>query len=436
MSRQSTPQSIVVIGSGIAGLSCAWLLANHGRKVTLLEADDRAGGHTNTVDACIDGRKVAVDTGFIVFNEENYPNLTRLFAHLGLETIATDMSFSYSGQGLEYAGGRGLKGIFAQPYNALRPDFLALLMDIRRFYTSMRGADVPSGITLDQLLLSGNYSPMFADRHLKPMAAAIWSTDVDRIGNVDARSFVDFFTNHGLFELDGRPQWRTVAGGSGKYVGPLLEAPIELMLNAPVDAVDSINGHVEVSVRGKRRCFDAAVVATHSDQALALLGTGTAEEKRILSAFSYTPCRAYLHCDPAFMPKRRRAWASWNYLEQADGSLSVTYWMNNLQRLATHVDLFVTLDPTPEPEGVLAVFDYTHPVFDTCTARLQSELWDLQGRRNIWFCGAWFGHGFHEDGLQAGLAVAEEISGGARPWGWDRTDHPRVAVAPRHVFSA
>lgn len=415
---------IAVVGSGISGLSAAWLLAQ-GHDVTLYEAAPRLGGHSNTVDVRPAGRDVAVDTGFIVYNEDTYPNLTALFAHLGVETCATDMSFAVSmnGGAFEYAG-RDLAGLFAQPSNALRPRFWSMLRDLLRFYRCAP-ADLPrmGEMSLDAYLDANGYGQPFRHDHLYPMAAAIWSTPALDVGAHPAAAFVRFCANHGLLKLVDRPVWRTVVGGSRAYVRKITAPYAErIRLDTPITAIRRDTDGVELeTARGTRHRHDHVVIATHADTALAMLDAPDAEEKRLLGAFRYSRNETVLHTDESLMPHRKHAWCSWNYLTEGEGDqrrLCVSYWMNRLQPLGDAPDMFVTLNPLrpPREDAVLWRHVYEHPLFDVGTLRAQAELWSLQGQRRTWFCGAHFGAGFHEDGLQAGLGVAEDLGGIARPW--------------------
>ncbi|WP_350333605.1 NAD(P)/FAD-dependent oxidoreductase [Coralliovum pocilloporae] len=422
---------IAIIGSGVSGLSAAWLLSQR-HTVSVFEKDDRLGGHANTQSIRLGDDTVDVDTGFIVYNEKTYPNLTALYEHVNIPTNATDMSFSVSmGDGqFEYAGS-DLAGLFAQPGNLVNMHFWGMLKDIRRFYArSVEFAEDPAseGVSLGHYLMQEGYSQFFIQRHLLPMGAAIWSMPAEKMLAFPFRSFVRFCKNHGLLQISDRPQWRTVTGGSKNYVSRLArDFTGPTFLNCAIAAVERKPGHVEVIDReGERMAFDHVVFACHSDQALRILRAGesgvTEDEQAILGSLRYQKNLALLHTDEALMPKRKRAWTSWNYLTgdaSDDGtSLSVTYWMNRLQTLSTDKDLFVTLNPLKQPrEGsVLRSYVYEHPIFDGDALAAQHRLWSLQGRRRAWFCGAYFGHGFHEDGLQAGLAVAEQLGGVRRPW--------------------
>jgi predicted NAD/FAD-binding protein len=413
------PLNVAVVGSGIAGLSAAWLLAKRHR-VVLFEADNRLGGHSNTVDAA----GVAVDTGFIVFNESTYPNLTALFDNIGVVTKRSDMSFAVSlddGR-LEYSGS-GLLGLFAQRRNAINPRFWKMLCDLVRFYREApRNVAALGMMTLDEYLDAAGYGNGFRNDHLYPMAAAIWSTPAAKIGTYPAASFIKFCETHGLLKLSGRPIWRTVAGGSRSYVRVLADAIPEIVFNYPIKTIiRSANGAEIVGRDGQRRSFDHVVIATHADEALAMLADPSGEEHRLLGAFDYIDNDTVLHCDARLMPQRRRVWSSWNYMtgyDEQGRKPAVTYWMNRLQGIESELPLFITLNPHRkiEPGAIVKRMNYSHPRFDARAMQAQKGLWSLQGSRNTWFCGAYFGAGFHEDALQAGLAVAETLGGVRRPW--------------------
>lgn len=423
--------AIAVVGSGIAGLSAAWLLSRRYR-VTVYEASSRLGGHANTVEVEAGGHSIAVDAGFIVYNERTYPNLTRLFRHLGVATAPSDMSFgvSVAAGRLEYAGARHLAGLFAQKSNLLRPGFWRMLADIVRFYGASRGRDRASlaGATLGDLLAEGRYGRAFRDAHLLPMAAAIWSGTFRSILDMPATAFLAFCRNHGLLQIVGRPQWRTVAGRSRDYVERMaagISGPVRL--NTPVRAIRRAPGGAEVTLAcGARARFDRVVVAAHADAALRLLADPSEEERRLLGAFAFQPNRAILHGDAALMPRRRACWSSWNYLADASGAgpcvqeeapVSVTYWLNRLQNLGAAPPLFLSLNATrrPREESILAEFVYDHPQFDGAAIAAQEALPRIQGVRNTWFCGAWTRFGFHEDGLVSGMAAASAL-GVEAPW--------------------
>jgi len=417
---------IAVIGSGISGLGAAWLLSRSSG-VTLFEENDYYGGHSNTVFADTPRGRVPVDTGFIVYNAPNYPNLTALFDHLGVETRETTMSFSASLNGgrFEYSGS-GLAGLLAQPANAAKPRFWTMVRDILRFYEEapkVLSDDVAGQESLGDYLKRNGYGERFIQDHLLPMAAAIWSAPTDQMMAFPMTGFVRFFVNHGLLQVKGRPLWRTVTGGSREYVKRLLaDADIDVRKNTGIVRVRRLNDGVELTDRhGVTHLFDHVVMASHADQSLAMIKDATDEERAILGAFAYQKNRAILHSDPSLMPRRKRAWAAWNYCRNGDqpsDPVSVTYWMNVLQHLDKDTPLFVSLNPDrkPAPDLVHYETEYDHPLFDSAAIRAQRDLWRIQGAHRTWFCGAYCGYGFHEDGLQSGLAVAEALSGVRRPW--------------------
>lgn len=418
---------IAVIGSGISGLSAAWLLSQR-HEITLFEKDWRAGGHSRTVEVDLPGMgSVPVDTGFIVFNEATYPNLTALFAHLGVATKRSDMSFAVSldGGAFEYSGAAGLKGLFAQRRNMLSPRFWSMLRDLIRFY---REAPTHAGklglATLGEFLASGKYGPAFRDDHLLPMAAAIWSAPCHSILDYPAESFIRFCENHGLLQIRRRPRWRTVEGGARAYVGKMLgEMNGRVQLGRGATQVRRTRDGVWIhDTDGGAELFDKVVIATHADQALGLLADPTPAEASLLGCFRYSRNSAILHDDPKLMPRRRKAWSSWNYLGQrvpggGTNGLCVSYWMNRLQGIDHPRPLIMTLNPNrePRPGSIMDATEFDHPLFDNAAMAAQRDFWPIQGENRTYYCGAWLGAGFHEDGLQAGLAVAEAI-GAERPW--------------------
>ena len=419
-------RTIAVVGSGIAGLSAAWLLAQR-HQVTLFEKEGWAGGHSNTVEVETEDGPIPVDTGFIVYNAPNYPNLVALFDHLRVATKPSDMSFSASLRdgALEYSSD-GLNRLFGQRANLVRPQFWTLLRDIVRFYARARQHVEKPGIdamTLGDFLDSSGFSRSLAEDHVLPMCAAIWSTTSGSIRDMPLRAYLRFFSSHGLLDIGSYFEWRTVVGGSREYVKRLTARFAHRILSGcGAKSVRRTGGFVEIGdMRGTIRRFDHVVIATHADQALRMLSDADSEERQLLGSFRYSANEAVLHSDAALMPARRRAWSSWNYLTETAGEnrkLSVTYWMNRLQSLPADAPLFVTLNPLRQPREVLVKRreTYEHPLFDVAAMAAQKRLWSLQGGRNAWFCGAYFGAGFHEDGLQSGLAVAEALGGVRRPW--------------------
>jgi predicted NAD/FAD-binding protein len=417
---------VAVIGGGAAGLTAAWALSKH-HDVTLYEAEKRLGGHANTIDIECDGATIPVDTGFIVYNETNYPQFVRLLAALEVPTQPSVMTFSVSVDkpDLEYAG--NARGLFCQPGNARRPAFWRLLGDIRRFnhdaLAFLNGEEVSADLTLGKFLERQGYGPQLATLYLLPMGAAIWSSSISGMRDFPARCIFRFFANHGLLRLRKRPRWRTVTGGSRSYVERLrLDMSAHIRTGSTVLAVNRLPSGVRLAATGGSwSSYDHVVFATHADDTLRLLGAdATAAERRILGAFRYQANRAVLHRDVALMPRRRGAWSSWNYLAKGqadDAKVAVTYWMNRLQNLHTKSPILVTLNPIddPAPQSVLHELTYMHPQFDYAALAAQGSLPAVQGARRSWFCGAYCGNGFHEDAIQSGLAIAAAL-GAPAPW--------------------
>ena len=423
---------LAVIGTGIAGNAAAWLLSQH-YPITVYERELRSGGHSHTVRIDYDGEPIDVDIGFIVFNELNYPELTALFGYLDVGTIETSMSFSVSADAgrFEWRGGGGsayqtASGLFAQRRNLLSPSYLLMLAEILRF-NRQSVADLRAGylvgLTLGEYFRARAFAPRLLADYLAPMGAAIWSSPSEGIFSFPAENFVAFFDNHRLLHLD-RPRWRTVRGGSRRYVEKLtagFRSRIRLGC-AAISVERKQNGASILDSHGRRENYDAVVIASHSDQALALLSDADPRERAILGAIGYAPNTAYLHRDCRLMPKRRDAWASWNFLRwqrerPADNNVAVTYWMNRLQGIEDGKPLFVSLNPPFEPAAHLTFgkYAFAHPQYNTDAFAAQKRLPEIQGRRRTWFCGAWTGHGFHEDGLRSGIAVAEAL-GAVVPW--------------------
>ncbi len=423
--RHTGGKRIAVIGSGISGASAAWALSrdNH---VTLYEAAPKAGGHTATVSINYDGTDIAVDTGFIVYNEHNYPNLTALFLHLQVKTQASDMGFAMSlddGK-LEWSG-TSYASLFAQKSNLVSPSFLWMLREVLRFNKEClvdRDAGVLQGKSIGEYLALRKFSGTLRDDYLIPMAAAIWSTPRVKMLDFPADAFVSFFENHRLIHNE-RPNWRTVSGGSQNYLHKLLSSISGgVRLDSAVRTIFRSNNQAYITdANGATEAYDAVILACHSDQALRILTDASADERAILSAIHYRPNRVILHRDASLMPKRKAAWSAWNYLRAsnsgAEPEVAVTYWMNKLQGIDDAKPLFITLNPPREPKtgAVFGEWAYEHPQFDAAALDAQQKLSSIQGHNHTYFAGAWTGYGFHEDGLRSGLEVAVKL-GAAVPF--------------------
>jgi len=430
---------IAIIGTGIAGLSSAYFLRQR-HQITVYEKERRIGGHSRTVTVKHGARDIPVDTGFIVYNERNYPNLTALFQRLGVRTKASNMSFALSVRDgwLEW-GARDLNAVFGQRRNALRPRFLKLFRDVNRFNGEVvaavkREPDLTLGAFVERMGL-GDW---FKNYYLLPMGGAIWSCPPKQMLAFPARTFVDFFANHGLLSFTGQPQWRTVDGGSQQYVDKLAASFSDrVRLGCGATRVERLARGVRVTDQsGAVEAYDHVVFACHADEALALLADAGDAERSALSAIKYSRNVVVLHKDPRFMPKRRRCWASWNYHSDGKGeesAISLTYWMNLLQSIDEAYPVFVTLNPASEipDENVFDSHVFHHPIFDTAAMTAQTRLRAMNGQRGTWFCGAHLRHGFHEDGLMSAMDVAEAL-GAPAPWlerREDNDDAPTFAAA-------
>jgi predicted NAD/FAD-binding protein len=431
---------IAILGTGVTGLGAAYALHSV-HDVVVYEKDRRIGGHSNTVTIDYDGLSMDVDTGFIVYNLKNYPNLIGLLDALDVQSLPTDMSFAFSGGGLEWSSNFP-RGVFAQKRNIANPSFLRMLLDMQRF--NRQGLeDLESG-RLDDLTLGGylrlrKFSKAFEEKYLLPMGAAIWSSTEGKVADFPAESFLRFFANHNLLQVV-QPSWRTIKGGSRSYVDRLRALLGDRIRASAGDiTVRRTRGRVEVTDgQGQTELFDQVLMACHSDESLKALTDADADERAFLGAIRYAPNTAYLHRDPALMPTRKAAWGSWNVLNDLKGPNGepaegvVSYWMNPLQDLDPKRPLFVTLNPptAPDPALTFGVYDYAHPQFDRAALASQRQFNRIQGRGGVWHAGAWLGYGFHEDGLTSGLRAALAL-GGQVPW--DFVDH-RIAGGPLPTF--
>jgi predicted NAD/FAD-binding protein len=406
---------IAIVGAGISGLAAARAL-RPAFDVTVFEAERRPGGHTNTVTVHGEERDHEIDTGFIVYNDRNYPQFERLLGELGVVTQPSTMSFSVSdGRGFEYCGASP-NGLFANRRHLLAPAFHRMIGDLVRFNRAARGLlDGHDDVSLGDWLDRERFSRVFVERLIVPQASAVWSADPAQLWRFPARFLAEFFDNHGMLSLRGRPRWRAIAGGSRRYVQALV-APWahRLRLGAPVRAVRREDDHVSVTAVGSApERFDAVVLAVHADQALAMLADASAREHEILGAFPYQPNEAVLHTDARLLPCRRRAWASWNYhlLDEPSGRTTVTYHMNRLQSLRCREQYCVTLNRTAaiDPSRIVKVFQYAHPVYTAAGMAAQARHAEISGVRRTFYCGAYWGWGFHEDGVVSGLRAAAQL---------------------------
>jgi uncharacterized protein len=407
---------IAVIGSGIAGLGSAWLLSR-GHEVVLFEKSSSLGGHTDTHEIEVAGRRHAVDTGFIVFNHQHYPLLTRLFAELGVETQPTTMSFSAhdAGSGLEYNAGT-LAGLFCQPGNLVSPRFWRMLLDLRRFYREAKDLlnQPDPGPTLGAYLQQNHYSEAFRDDHLVPMASALWSSPSRHILDFPAVELVRFMANHHMLQISGRPEWRVVSGGSQRYIDAMCRKwDVEVRNDCPVSSVRRHGDQISVRSADGIEFFDQIVLACHSDDALALLEDPSAAEHEVLGDLGYQDNDIVLHTDSSVLPKRRRAWAAWNAWIPADrdAPCAVSYWMNALQSIDSVEPLIVSLNRGNEidPARILQRRSYRHPLQNQAAACARRRKAEIQGKSGTWFAGAYWGFGFHEDGLRSADEVARSL---------------------------
>jgi predicted NAD/FAD-binding protein len=414
-------ERIAIIGSGISGLTCGYLLQKH-YQINLFEANDYIGGHTATVPVEVAGKTYAIDTGFIVYNDWTYPNFIKLLEQLGVQTQETQMSFSVKDQArdLEY-NGHSLNSLFAQRRNLLRPSFWGMLRDIVRFNKqckSLAEADAIPDISLNQFITELNLGNLFKHNYLLPMCAAIWSSSTEQVSQFSLPFFIQFFNNHGLLNIQERPQWRTLIGGSNQYVEPMTQGFADsIHLNSPIKAVHKIEEGYRLQLSdGTEQIFDQVIFACHSNQALSCLPSATPAQTEILSAIPYADNEVILHTDTSLLPNRKLAWASWNYLLQGTSGenqapATLTYNMNILQRIQAPVTFCVTLNHTQaiDPDKILRRFVYAHPQFSQTSRAAQQRRQEICGQDGLHFCGAYWYNGFHEDGVRSALDVCERL---------------------------
>lgn len=412
-------KKIAIVGSGISGLSAAWLLSQK-YDVTLFEKESKCGGHSLTIDVEVDNKKFSFDVGFMVFNPAQYPNLTKLFKYLGVATKKTNMSFSVSvGEGDVEFSGSFPRGLFADTRNIFRPRFILFLFEILRFNSIARKAlkkDTVGEVTVGSFLEKHNFSTFFRRHYIYPMAGSIWSGSFGDVAEFPALVMFEFLDRHHLLEVGNKPLWETPSGGSRVYVQKMVEDIKKnngkILTETPITNIERNNDEITVKFLQESMTFDAVVVATHADSAIKMIGDLTEEEKEVLNKFEYSTNRVVAHSDPSNMPQRKAAWSSWNFCCPPTGKaehIYLTYRMNSIQHIDPKYPMFVTLNPLKDidPDKLHADFSLAHPKFNLETKKAQKELPSLQGVKNTYYCGAYFGYGFHEDGLVSGINVAK-----------------------------
>ncbi len=408
---------IAIIGSGISGLSAAFLLSNK-FDVCLYEKENNLGGHTRTVNFIDNHKNISIDTGFIVFNDKNYPDLLSFFNELGVYSEDSNMSFSVSSKNTDFEyGGSNLNSLFGQRKNLFSISFYKLVIEILRLYKVSKKINTKDksiqNITIEDFLNKNSFSENLRELHIYPMISSIWSSNSKEVKKFPLFSFINFFSNHGLFDLKNRPQWKYVKNGSYNYIKKLLNKKLfTYKTNSKIKKIIRGNNIIKiVNEKNETFIFDKLVIATHADQAIEMLDTLLDCEKKLLSSFKYSTNKAFLHSDENYMPKRKKVWSSWNFLKQNnEKEFTVTYWMNKLQNIQGSKNYFVTINPKLEPKKIIDQVIFEHPIFTLDTHNAQKELYKLQGNKNTYYCGSYFGYGFHEDGIQSATKIAELLN--------------------------
>ena len=415
-------QKVAIIGSGISGISASFLLSKK-FEVHLFEKNNILGGHTRTINfKDNEQNSISIDTGFIVFNKETYPDLVSFFNLLDVKVENSDMSFSVACESpfLEY-GGSSFNSLFAQRKNIFSFKFYSLLLEIKKFYKICKMLnlnDINENISMDHFLSKNNFSKQIVNYHIYPLISSIWSSNIEDVKNFPFKSFLNFFNNHGLFNLAKRPQWKFVSGGSFKYIDTIINKKLfNFSTNYKIKNIIRKDSKIYlISSDEKKHVFDKLIFATHADQIINLLDNPTKEEINIFSNFQYTKNKAYLHTDANCMPKNKRAWSSWNFLQDTSkDQFSLTYWMNNLQNIDRLNNYFVSINPVTEPKNIIDKTVFDHPIFNTNTLNAQKNLGQIQGMQNTFYCGSYCGYGFHEDGIQSSAYIAKKL-GIKLPW--------------------
>ena len=425
-------EKVAIIGSGISGLSAAFLLSKK-FDVYLYEKNNILGGHTRTIDFFEKNKKLSIDTGFIVFNEINYPDLISFFKVLKVKYENSEMSFSVSDKKLDFEyGGKNLNSLFAKRKNIFSLKFIILIFEILKLYKLSKDLykknDLINNITIEEFLIKNNFSQDLREYHVYPMISSIWSASNEEVKQFPLQSFIKFFSNHGLFNFRDRPQWKFVVNGSYHYIQKLIDKKLfKYETNFIIQNIIRKNDKIEI-VNDKNHIysFDKIVLATHADQAINLIDNLSINEKKILSEFKYSRNSAFLHCDESFMPNRKLIWSSWNFLKKTNNKeFSLTYWMNKLQKIKSEKNYFVTINPSSIPDKIIDKTFFEHPIFNLRTLNAQKELYKIQGIKNTYYCGSYFGYGFHEDGIQSSAYISE-LLGINLPWKREKNFFNRI----------
>ena len=410
----STPK-IAIIGSGIAGLSAAHFLEKQ-FDVSLFEKNDRLGGHTNTVNVLENNNEIAIDTGFIVMNNKNYPNFANLLEELDIPLFDSNMSFGYHDHdsNLQYSGS-GINGIFAQRKNIFNLNFHILIKEIFRFYKQAKIDLSENCINIDEslndYLKRYNFNYRFIDHHLIPMGSAIWSTPYKDMLNFPAQNFLNFFNNHGLLSLKERPKWKTITGGSSTYIKKMIASwkNVKIITNVKIENIKRCNHKINIYTKKEMKTFDHVILAVHADQVLKLLGDANIEEENTFNSWEYSKSKTFLHTDSRVMPSEKKVWSSWNFSRITNNKTFLTYYMNMLQPLKTSIDYFVSLNPPYRPNNILYEIDYSHPIFSKQSIDSRLMLKEINGNKNTWFTGSYVNNGFHEDAVSSSMEVSSKI---------------------------
>tara|TARA_B100002052_G_scaffold294621_1_gene319698 strand:+ start:72 stop:1361 length:1290 start_codon:yes stop_codon:yes gene_type:complete len=408
-------QRLAVIGSGISGLSAAFFLSKK-FNVSLFEKNNVLGGHTRTVSIFEKKKKILVDTGFIVFNKKNYQDFISFLNYLDVNSENSEMSFSVSDtrNNIEYGGGN-INSLFSQRKNILSLQFIYFIFEILKLYRICKKLystkDLIDNISIEEFLKKNNFSKFVKDYHIYPMISSIWSSNSEKAKQFPLKSFIEFFSNHGLFNIISRPQWKYIKNGSNNYIEKLINKDMfSYETNFKIKSIKRENDKIKILSSNKIYSFDKLVLATHADQALSLIDKPTEDEQNLLSTFKYSKNLAVLHSDTTHMPQSKLTWSSWNFIKKSDSdNFSLTYWMNKLQNLPSKKNYFVTINPSKLPKNIIDQTIFEHPIFSLETLKAQKELYKIQGKKNTYFCGSYFGYGFHEDGIQSAASLCKYL---------------------------